>query len=89
VSATDPLVDDPTARLDRERLALAALPANDPLAQDHRGRLVTSLEEARAAAYVLGLHPGSVSRAAWTPFAIRADAWLWGTSKLLAGRAEG
>jgi len=79
-------LENPTARLDRERLALAALPADDPLVYDYQGRLVTALEKARAAAYVLGLHPSSVSTLAWTPFAIRADAWLWGTLKLPAAR---
>ena len=72
-----------TPRLDGERAALADLPVDDPLLVAQRRRLVDALEEARIAAYLLGLDYDSLQ----IPFAIRADAWLTRARRLLEATA--
>lgn len=62
-----------------ERAALAGLPADDPLVVAQRRRLVGALEEARIATYLLGVEFEELR----IPFAIRADAWLTRTRRLL------
>lgn len=63
--------------IDREAAMLAALPADDPLVLAEHRRLVDAVEWVHRSARLLGLDP----IAHYAPFSIRADAWLWRTSR--------
>jgi hypothetical protein len=64
--------------VDRERWALAALPADDPLVRAEHRRLVEAIEQVHRSARLLGLDPIEQ----YAPFDVRCDAWLWRTREV-------
>lgn len=47
-----------------------------------RSRLIEAIEEVRAAARALGFDPAAIGEL-YAPLALRIDAWLWRSSRLV------
>lgn len=59
------------------RDAIVALPLDDPILVAVRRRFVEAIEEAHHCARLLGLDPCEQT----APLSLRADAWLWRSSR--------